>query len=419
MSGGRDSRPGSPPKGRKDLRLVKPDERVEPAALDEATDALRAAVSPGELDALDHEALLALTLGDDISEIAPGERVAAEQLRAALDGTGATGELAALAELAAALRAAHVGASDEAAFASADHDLLIALSLGTEVAADDDAASLARALDGDGVHPLAALAGALRAATTSPPLAKADNEVLLALTVGEDAALLAVERDSAETLRHALDGYGAHPLASFTEVLRATAGSPRLADADNDTLVAMVTGVLSASEAEQSEAAKLAAALDGAGEHPLVATATALRAALPQAAAGALPDMDQMGYERILKRAFDRAVDDAKGELGQDGNPSPVSGPGRAATLVVALVALAAGFALFFGSMSWLETRRGPVAEIRPVAAELITTRSTTDLFDPLEKFPASGGESERMEKIVSSRAADLRRNRFARWGVQ
>ena len=56
---------------------------------------------------------------------------------------------------------------------------------------------------------------------------------------------------------------------------------------------------------------------------------------------------------------------------------------------------------------------------VTAVNAELVHTRSTTELFDPLEKFPATGGESERMQKIVSSRAADLRKNRFAQWGVK
>lgn len=399
-------------KGRKDLRLVKPDERVEPAELDEATDALRAAVSPGELDALDHEALLALTLGDDVLDISDEERAAAGRLRAALDGDGVGDEgLAPLAELAGALRAAHAGAT----LADDDHDVLIALTLGTEVEGDGDAASLARALAGGGSHPLAELAGVLRATVGRAPLSRADNEALIALTVGEDTALLAAERESSEALRRALEGEGAHALAELAGSLVATAGRPALAAADNDALVALATGVLAASVAEHEEASRLAAALDGEGEHPLVATAGALRAA-----SGHRPGIDQMGYERLLKRAFDRAVDDAKGELKNDENPSPVSGPGRAATLVVALVALAAGFALFFGSLSWLETRRGPVATVpRAVDAELITTRSTTDLFDPLEKFPTTGGESERMEKIVSSRAADLRRNRFSRWGVQ
>ena len=51
---------------RKDLRLVGPEGEVQPEALDEATEALRSAVDPGALDALDNEALLAMTLGEDV-----------------------------------------------------------------------------------------------------------------------------------------------------------------------------------------------------------------------------------------------------------------------------------------------------------------------------------------------------------------
>ena len=95
---------------RSDMRLVKPDEKVEPRELDEATDALRAAVAPAELSAFDNEALLAMTLGDDVSEISDAELQAAEALRLALSGVGADDTMQPLAELAVALRAAHGGA---------------------------------------------------------------------------------------------------------------------------------------------------------------------------------------------------------------------------------------------------------------------------------------------------------------------
>jgi hypothetical protein len=47
----------------------------------------------------------------------------------------------------------------------------------------------------------------------------------------------------------------------------------------------------------------------------------------------------------------------------------------------------------------------------------LATSRSTQPLFD--ERFPVTGGEGDRVERISAARAADLRRNRFARWGLR
>jgi len=50
--------------------------------------------------------------------------------------------------------------------------------------------------------------------------------------------------------------------------------------------------------------------------------------------------------------------------------------------------------------------------------AALIRSRSTDDLFDPAEKFEV-GRSSARIDRIASARSSDLRRNRFASWGVQ
>jgi hypothetical protein len=67
------------------------------------------------------------------------------------------------------------------------------------------------------------------------------------------------------------------------------------------------------------------------------------------------------------------------------------------------IVAAAAAIVFFVG--------RGPVA-----TPELARARSTQELFT--ERFEARGGESARIDRIAIARAADLRDNRFARWGV-
>jgi hypothetical protein len=119
-------------------------------------------------------------------------------------------------------------------------------------------------------------------------------------------------------------------------------------------------------------------------------------------------DLDQLSHERIVKTALSAPV--AARRI------TP-----RRGTILGAIVALAAGIALFFGSMQWIETQGGGTAR-RPTPAlsppQLVQARSTQELFDPATPFPTKGGESERLEKIVAARSADLRANRFAAWGV-
>lgn len=73
---------------------------------------------------------------------------------------------------------------------------------------------------------------------------------------------------------------------------------------------------------------------------------------------------------------------------------------------VSAIVAVAASILLFLDM-------RVPT----PAALELAVTRSTQSLFP--ERFPQVGGESARIDRIAMARSADLRENRFARWGVR
>ena len=73
---------------------------------------------------------------------------------------------------------------------------------------------------------------------------------------------------------------------------------------------------------------------------------------------------------------------------------------------------LAAGVALVLGHAE--KTSPGAGA-----TAALVHTRSADDLFDASTPFPRRGGESARVDRIASAREADLRRNRFAAWGVR
>jgi hypothetical protein len=78
-----------------------------------------------------------------------------------------------------------------------------------------------------------------------------------------------------------------------------------------------------------------------------------------------------------------------------------------------ALVAVAAGVAVVLGAL-------GP-PEAAPVGGAWSTTfvssHSTQSLFP--EPFAGTGGQTARVDRIAMARAADLRENEFARWGVR
>ena len=310
---------------RKDLRLVKPKPPTE-AEVDRAAEALRAALSPDGLDSADHEALLAMVLGDEAAEVSPSERAAAEALRIALD-QGADHPLAELAE---SLRAVERGALGED-----DHEALVALSLGLDLPEHDESRKLAEALAGQGRHPLADFATAMRCAQAPSALASPDAEALLCLSLGTESAF---------------------------------------------------------DDEELREAAALRDALAGQGDHPLGRWAIALRAA-----AGRLGGIDDLRHERILRRALRGAA-------------------ARPGVVITTLIAVAAAVALFVGS--WQESAP-PDAPVAARAGDLVVARSTQALFDPTVPFGPRGGESDRMDRIVEARAADLRANRFAVWGVR
>ncbi len=74
---------------------------------------------------------------------------------------------------------------------------------------------------------------------------------------------------------------------------------------------------------------------------------------------------------------------------------------------VAAMVAVAAALLVIFGR---------PISQPEARAPELVKARSTQTLFT--ERFETHGGESARIDRIALARAADLRENQFAKWGV-
>lgn len=76
----------------------------------------------------------------------------------------------------------------------------------------------------------------------------------------------------------------------------------------------------------------------------------------------------------------------------------------RRGMFVVGAMALAAGMMLVL----WPS---------HPEPGALVRSRSTQVLFDT--PFAASGGQSERLDRIMAVRMSDFRDNRYAHWGVR
>lgn len=77
-----------------------------------------------------------------------------------------------------------------------------------------------------------------------------------------------------------------------------------------------------------------------------------------------------------------------------------------------AILALAASVLL--AVWSGKPPRPGPGPNVGPV---MTLSRSTQSLF--ARPFAPTGGESARVDRIAMARAADLRENEFAKWGVR
>jgi hypothetical protein len=244
-------------------------------------------------------------------------------------------------------------------------------------------------------------ASALRAAVSPSPAAPRDLDAILARAMGDlDALPTAIEEREAERLRLGLEEH----------------------DALREGRLAVGPG---RREREEDEgAAPLAVALRAAwAPSPIGAVkndALVGRALAPQAAAGSGKGAHPVPAARAP------AVNDA---------PAPISlrrfrlGPRSFATMS-AVVAMAAGVFLFVrqmgqseapapASMAAATSAPAAAAPGAPPPAPRIASRSTTDLFDATTPFPRSGGESARVDRIAGARAADLRANRFAAWGVR
>lgn len=243
------------------------------------------------------------------------------------------------------------------------------------------------------------------------------------------------ELAAAEALRDALE-HGDEPLAL---ALRAAARPDEIDDGDLEAILARALGDAEApaTRLEQAAAERLRDALEGeqtAGNQASdeIALAGALRAA------HAPGELAKATNEALVEAALDRAQAAPPAGARVIALADRRTRARRIAPITMAalagVAALAASVLLFFGRAGDQappsSASRAPAAAT--VAAEaaaetvtaraqaaLIRARSTQDLFDAATPFPRSGEESARIDRIASSRAADLRQNRFAAWGVR
>ena len=155
---------------------------------------------------------------------------------------------------------------------------------------------------------------------------------------------------------------------------------------------------------ELAEADRLRAALEGSGGRGPAGESAELARAL--GAAWSPRDLTGAEHQALIDRALASSV-------GARRRRRVIRGSFAAG----AVVALAAGVLLVFSSGAIVERPSATIQRPPAASAGLAVTRSTQPLFrDP---FAVSGGVTARIDRIAMARAADLRDNEFAKWGVR
>lgn len=192
---------------------------------------------------------------------------------------------------------------------------------------------------------------------------------------------------------------------------------PATLDPDvNDALIelALEDPLRPASEAERAESERFRRALEGQGEHPDLDLVRGLVEA--HRSGSAAPSSSAAISERALEQALGRA----SSPRNPSSKPSAASKRTRGNVVFVsfgvmtAVAAAAAVFlVVFFPSQDRARTAAAPAFVAAP--ASLTQSRSSEALFDA--KFERDH-TTERVDRIASVRARELRQNRFRQWGV-
>lgn len=232
------------------------------------------------------------------------------------------------------------------------------------------------------------------------------------------------EREQASALRDALEGKA----DSISGLLSAALRPGELDDDIHEQILAKALGLTGSSAGAPTREPLV---VDPPADATEVRAAGELRDALalldvrPSAETRAA-DHPLVGIAHALKNAHaPRPIDDIRNEallrpalkLSSLGARRRVAVGAVLGTLAVAAACLGLYIsqpAMFGGGVP------APAAAVAPQDAfvpGMVEVHSTSELFQP-EDFPRTGGATSRIDRISQARQADLRRNRFAAWGL-
>lgn len=237
-----------------------------------------------------------------------------------------------------------------------------------------------------------------------------DNEALLALALGGDVLdeqLVDAEGDDAAALATALDGPGQHPLAEFARCLRAAHGSESfrggaLDPSDNEALLAVAVGA-ELLDGTIIDGEREAGEVLAIGIDQGVGDGPLLRLAASLQASSRPGTIDEITVERLVRHALRRA--NAEGDASKEAPRRPIW------PIASALVALAAGVALWVTAgpaSDEAAVSRAPIATDAPVSE----TRESVATARELAKNDREGLRNERLAPVGASRAPSPTRSR-------
>lgn len=192
-------------------------------------------------------------------------------------------------------------------------------------------------------------------------------------------------------------------MAELAQALRSAHAPGELDPAVNERLIrqALEDPLAPASDEELVESERLRRALEGEDDHPDLDLVRALSTAHRGDARGTAETNE------LVDRAASAAL----------GKPKRLQHGTVVYLTVTGVLAAAAAVALFFGAEAEPGASKNVQGTPRSRATEpLELSRSSEDLFKA--RF-GRGGTTERVDRIATARARDLRANRFRQWGVE
>lgn len=210
-------------------------------------------------------------------------------------------------------------------------------------------------------------------------------------------------------------------IAAFSEALAAALRPSDIDPDKHEEILARVLG-LGDDEASADDAIASEPAADEAELKRSSLLASLLESDLSRVD-GSNPELLRLALlARALRLAYEpTAIDDVAHQrvLGA-GLKTPTRVAARRTVVGAVFVLVAAAAAIFGLYVQQPKTTPDPATAMRATPqAPLIEARTSTDLFDPMTPFDRSGGTTERVDKITTTRASELRDNQFTAWGVQ